>query len=293
MKTLNLNIYIAILLIFTACGKVETSNTQDSTADQTPLTLKIDNKNIYSTSSSRIQVTVNAEQNICVVSINKNGSIILNGGKDMDLFELISQKDSKILRFISTPETSNPIDNDKDGIYEIDIQASDYDGNSITYKVAYKIYNKNTDAYTISLPYAEIRNYSPSDISAPRIQSFSITGNRIPQNDKVIISKSKLNAKFNFSFTLKDEIYADTLSLGFKGGSKAIGLNYIYGDLKTLNFDCTLDSINGINQGINYTCNDISIENTKGSTDTHIVLSVCNNTSHMCSSARIPVLFTP
>lgn len=292
MKTLNIILLTILLLIVTACGEVETTKSHNTPPTEKSLVMYVDNQSISSTPTARIKTTVNPKQKICSITMNKKGSISLIGGKDIDLFELISQGENKILKFITTPELSNPIDDNKDGVYEVDIQASDYDGDFIVYKVAYEIYNETTDAYTVSLPYSKILNYSPNDIDAPRIQSFSTTGNSTPQNGKVIISKSKLNAKFAYSFTLKDEIHADTLTIGFKGGNKAIKLNYTYGDLKTLNFDCTLDSINEINQGINYTCNDINIQNTKGSTDTYIVLFVCNNTSGMCSSARLPVLFT-
>ena len=292
MKKLNLTIFTAILFILTACGEVATSDTQYSDNENKPLTMKIDNTTIYTTSHSRDKVTVNSEQNIGVISLNKKGSITLSGGQDVDFFELLNKNDSKILRFITTPEASNPIDSNKDGIYEVDIKATDYDGNSITYKVAYEIYKKSMDSYRVSLPYSEIHNYSPSDINAPRIQSFSVTGNSVPQNGKAVISKSKLNGKFSYDVTLKDTINADTITIGLKGGSKAIELDYSYGDAETMNFDCTFDKNNGLNKGINFTCNDISIQNTKGNANTLIVFIVCNTTTGMCSSARLPVLFT-
>ena len=56
-------------------------------------------------------------------------------GLDADLFTLVDNK----LSFVSTIVRKNPLDADKDGIYELIITAIDNDSQIISYPVSYRL----------------------------------------------------------------------------------------------------------------------------------------------------------
>jgi hypothetical protein len=148
MKTVKLLKLTMITAFFTACGggggstaPATTPNTTTNTQTEgVTLQLTVGNLTLDSQSSlPRVTSTINAEKNVTKVSINKEGTISISGGDDSHLFELLDMSEGKQLAFKTTPDASNPTDTNNDGVYEVDIAASDNDGQSITYQAAYKI----------------------------------------------------------------------------------------------------------------------------------------------------------
>ena len=154
-------------------------------------------------------------------------------------------------------------------------------------------------SYTLTAITANTNNHT--DAFTPKIASFSVTGNAPSENDKVIISKSKLGGKFSYSVTLDDvysakESYSALLTEEMKfEGTQGIKTNYEITTNKTLTYNCIFDKENGTNQGINYTCVGVHVINTQGNADTNFGIGVCdkevNATDAKCSIATVPVLF--
>jgi hypothetical protein len=387
-----------ITTFFTACGGggTTTANTQ---TDTTTLKLTVGNSTLDSKSSLlRVTSIINAEKNVSQVSINKEGTISLSGGDDSHLFELLDIMEGKQLAFKTTPDAPNPTDTNSDGIYEVDIMASDNDGQSVTYQAAYKIavpvmlssllsgktyyvdlgndeyneisFNDDTISYkgykdtlfvpgsqaTVSITYTEStfefideggtntvctikdssipiftctenggdalevtflstapefiipRSYTLATLNSninnhhnsltPQISSFSVTGNAPSENSKVVISKSKLNGKFKYNLVIGNALYAKLLLSGLTDGDKSIittDSSFLINN--TINYDCKFNNDNGSNLGIDYTCNNVNMNNTQGNADTELIIYVCDkedttSSELQCSSASIPVLFT-
>jgi len=93
---------------------------------------------VYSPHGTPI-VLLDGTKDITKVSINKEGNIELQG-PDADLFTLSNNQ----LSFIAEVNASNPIDANEDGIYELEIKATDNDGQTVRYGVWYKVYIPGT-----------------------------------------------------------------------------------------------------------------------------------------------------
>jgi len=151
------------------------------------------------------------------------------------------------------------------------------------------------DSYTLTAISANTQNNS-NDF-APKIASFSVTGNAPSENNQVIISKSKLGGKFSYSVTIEDAFYAKGLGSGLVDGSGSIIGKHDITKEDTVNFDCVFNNDNGVNSGIDYTCEAVNISNTEGNADTEFYMYVCDkedltSADSKCSVATVPVLFT-
>ena len=151
-------------------------------------------------------------------------------------------------------------------------------------------------SYTLAATAANTNNHT-DDFTA-KIASFSVTGNAPAENDKVIISKSKLGGKFSYSVTIDDDIYAKQLQSGLFDGNRSIISDYSFGMDTILTYTCIFNQDNGTDQGIDYTCDNLNpplIHNTQGNADTSLAMLVCNDevnaTDAKCSIATVPVLF--
>jgi len=140
VQKLTLATVLSSALIFTACGGGGSGGSDNYTPPEVSLELTVGNFTMDSASSiSRITTTISANiKTVAKVSINKDGDISING-TDADLFTLNGTGRSRILSFIQQPVASDPIDENGDGVYEVDIKGEDTDGNSVTYKAAYVI----------------------------------------------------------------------------------------------------------------------------------------------------------
>jgi len=144
VKKLLIRSLLPILLLSGCGGGGEDSNSTPTTQTET-LTLKLTVGNVHIDSASTLsRVTINVPEdtvNITTISTNKSATITADMGEDADLFVLkdTNNDNSKELAFISKREANNPTDANQDGVYEVDIQAIDEDGQVATYKVAYKI----------------------------------------------------------------------------------------------------------------------------------------------------------
>lgn len=103
---------------------------------ETLLMLTIGDINITSAYNSNQAPVIlgNNSKELTSVSINKKGTIKLYG-MDADLFTLIDNK----LSFVTPMSESNPLDANKDGIYELIITAIDNDSQIISYPIKYKL----------------------------------------------------------------------------------------------------------------------------------------------------------
>jgi hypothetical protein len=147
----------------------------------------------------------------------------------------------------------------------------------------------STSDYTVTLRGENLINNT--DTFAPKIGYFEIVGNSKSENNKAVVSKSKNGGKFSYLVVLKNEIYLNRLYSALNDGSESIILEYDFSSMnKNIEFDCKLNSISKEGH-VNYTCNDISIENSTGSYDTNLTIVACNDTEDKCSVARIPILF--
>ena len=149
--------------------------------------------------------------------------------------------------------------------------------------------NGNSSEYTV-VTTSELTQNNP-DTFAPKIASFKVVGNSAIQDGKAVVSKSKNGGKFSYSVTLKDSIYANRLYTALDDGSRSVIVEYEFGMSKTLDFDCKLNSIGEDGTGIDYSCGDISLDNTTGKADTHLTAYVCDDTEEKCSKSLIPILF--
>jgi len=140
-KQLTLATVLSSAIIFTACGGGGGGGgSDDTTPPEVTLTLTVGKVTIDSTSTvSRITTTLSGyNKAVTTIDINKDGEISING-TDSDLFALNGTGKSRTLTFVQQPVASDPIDENGDGVYEVDIKGEDTDGNSVTYKAAYKI----------------------------------------------------------------------------------------------------------------------------------------------------------
>ena len=395
IKNFTITTITAILL--SGCGGGGSDETTAPVATPIPeaitLKLTVGNTTLDSGSHlSRVTSTItDSTKDVAIVKINKEGTITLSG-EDSSLFELTDIEKGKQLSFVTKPDALSPMDSDQDGVYKIDINAQDNDGQSITYKTAYQIlipkttldilngnsyyidlgdnkytkitYNDSSftrESYintelvegseeTIAVTYQENSiqfvdavnttcvvneassltltcsaegqtgekkltylntapkfiipaSYSLSAIDAntnnhtdnfaPKIAKFMVTGNAPAENDKVIISKSKLGGTFSYSITMENSILAKQLQSGLMDGDSSILSDYSYNRQETINFDCIFNE--KTDEGINYTCNSVSLQNKKGDSDTEMGMIVCddkvNATDAKCSIATVPVSF--
>ena len=149
--------------------------------------------------------------------------------------------------------------------------------------------NSNSASYTV-VTTSELTQNNPDKFS-PKIASFKVIGNSEIQNGKAVVSKSKNGGKFSYRVTLKDSIYANRLYTALDDGSRSVIVEYEFSMSKTLDFDCKLNKIGKDGTGIDYTCGDVSLDNTKGKADTHLTAYVCDDTEEKCSKSHVPILF--
>jgi len=135
------------IFLLSGCGDGGSSGgDSSSTPTQTEtIALKLTVGNVHIDSASTLpRVTINISEdtvNLTTISTNKSATITADMGADADLFVLkdTNNDNTKELAFISKREANNPTDENQDGVYEVDIQAIDEDGQVATYEVAYKI----------------------------------------------------------------------------------------------------------------------------------------------------------
>ena len=147
----------------------------------------------------------------------------------------------------------------------------------------------NSKSYTVVTTSELTQNHS--DTFAPKIGSFKVVGNSAIQDGKAVVSKSKNGGKFSYSVTLKDSIYANRLYTSLNDASRSVIVEYEFSMGKTLNFDCKLNKIGENGTGVDYSCGEVSLDNTKGNADTHLTAYVCNDTEDKCSKSHVPILF--
>ncbi len=142
IKNLLITTLLSIFLLSSCGGGGDSKETKEESL-VLPLKLTVGNVSIDSTSTlSRATIKISEETvNITTISTNKPATIRADGGADSDLFVLKDGEDnnSMELAFISRREANNPTDSNQDGVYEVDIQAVDEDGQIAIFKVAYKI----------------------------------------------------------------------------------------------------------------------------------------------------------
>jgi len=137
---------------------------------------------------------------------------------------------------------------------------------------------------------SNIRNNK--DTFAPKIKSFRMVGNTALKNGVVVVSKSKKGGKFSYKIVLEDTIHANTVRTRLTDASQEIIKSHDLSLGDTIEYDCTLDKVAESNEGVDYTCSDIVIDNTSGKSKTFLEVIVCNDTEDKCSAAGIEVLFT-
>jgi hypothetical protein len=147
-----------------------------------------------------------------------------------------------------------------------------------------------SSADTLSASTENLRNNG--DTFAPKIVSFEVTGNSTPQNGKVVVSKSKKGGVFSYKVVLKDAVYANRVYTQLVDGTRSIIIDYDLSQGDKLDFKCRVDAVGAEGKGVDYTCEDISINNTAGDRDTFMQVLVCNSDEDKCSNAGVPILFT-
>lgn len=140
---------LLILLFATSCGggSGSGSGNEDEGGDggtpPTSTTLSITVGNVTLSSAAtlpRATIVISGDsKKVAKISTNKASTITLSGGLDLSLFEINDVGSHKELAFTVQPDPFNPADSNADGIYEVDINASDDDGQTVTFKAAYKI----------------------------------------------------------------------------------------------------------------------------------------------------------
>ncbi len=134
--------------------------------------------------------------------------------------------------------------------------------------------------------------FNDNDTFAPKISYMEVIGNRSPQNGQAVISKSSNGGEFSYQVVLKDEIYTNRVYSGLNDGTDGMVLEYEMTMGKVFDFNCQLNRIASDEQeGVDYTCNNVRMQNMEGNNSTYIVVTVCNDTEEKCSTAGIPVLF--
>ena len=133
------------IFLLSGCGGGGSSSDSKETKEEMvtlPLKLTVGNMHIDSASTlSRVTINISEETlNVTTVSTNKPATIRATGA-DADLFVLkdSDKNNTKELAFISLREANNPTDANQDGVYEINIEATDEDAQVAVFKVAYKI----------------------------------------------------------------------------------------------------------------------------------------------------------
>ncbi len=132
-------LFLTILFI-TSCGGGG-GDDGESTPTITTLSIKVGNVTLDSTSTLPRAIIVISGDNkkVTEISTNKASTISLSGGLDLSLFEINDVNSHKELAFKMQPDRFNPADSNADGVYEVNIKAVDDDGQTVTFKVAYKI----------------------------------------------------------------------------------------------------------------------------------------------------------
>ena len=179
---------------------------------------------------------------------------------------------------------------------------------SLTFTCKYQNITKDVKFLTQEPPFVKPKSYTVTvlkgsanvsnypDTFAPKIASFSVTGNKASENGKAVIYKSRFNGSFSYTVKYEDGIYAQLLGVQLVGGNYSINTtkNLFPGSESKSN--CKFDRVGPNGEGVQYTCNNIVIDNESGSLDTSFEAYICDNTdtsssSVKCSVARVPVLF--
>ena len=139
LKKLGLTALATTAILLTGCGGGGGSPS-NSPAQQTPtqetLKLTVGNLTIDSQSTlSRVSKTIQEGTKVLVqISLNKNDATVSLEGKDASYFELLDTASGYQLQFKGAATA---------GEYEVDIKASDTNGNSIVYKIKYIVHANN------------------------------------------------------------------------------------------------------------------------------------------------------
>ena len=199
------------IFIFSACGGGGSSDAPEQTEEETStvtLKLTVGNANIASGSTlSRVTSNISEDTvNITTVSTNKTATITANGGADADLFVLKNTDKStkKELSFISKRDANNPTDANQDGVYEVDIQATDEDGQMATYKAGYKIEVPKALELTIDNVVVDLtkkENIKTVNIDTKILATFSAN------NDATITLSDSVNENKFFKLIKNNDVY--------------------------------------------------------------------------------------
>jgi hypothetical protein len=136
--------------------------------------------------------------------------------------------------------------------------------------------------------------HNDENTNAPHIDSFVVTGNAPRDNDgKAQIYKSKMDGNFTLSGTISSSGYQPSVLVMLENGSHFIQRTFGgYADNEQI-FNC---QFKGDDTTLNYSCENIDINDTDADSDTYIYFYACNDANlsdpdTKCNVAWVPALF--